>query len=611
MSPMSPMSPCSTHRSTIDRMGSTVHSFSNFSATQHDTLKKSRSDSNYHLGLVHKRRARRAELVQRILEEQIQEPDVETRCPMCAEYKANGQDSIRLLTLENEHLRRGIGCLLQLAKAMLSEKVYQELRANLHLNVRYFTGFGVDEFEALGDIEILSKGVRAELGRVKASRDNDPGSPQTSVPVSEKEEPEQEEQPEPKKPVKRRLLGARERTEAPKPEDKMVQCNLLAEHEEPCPVVLSQPASPKTPTPAQNIPPKEKTPAKEKDAPPDTTSVVEVSDTLKIRKGPRTRIGTPLGMRGSSSGSLARTASPLADPTLHQVQGLGEDIPPHSASSPPMSSHSQRLSSPSVTRVRANKPSMEEPVEQALAETPVAETPVAVEEEEKQDAKKLKVKGPEANSKRTVVGGAGPSLGASRSRAPRATPAVKESPDLETSAAEKPEVVDMCVGGGPGPGLADLAKEESKIPPSPNPPKAPRRRGAEVEEMNKHKHMYDRKLRTGPRMTLNGVTGFTPAVETGSSGPRAAMAATGSWGPSNSSNLASAGMGNELTEGKAELQRRGTALMPPKSKTKSAAQLAADLQLQRLAEAEEKYQDFMDEQPFEAPKMRRASLVTC
>lgn len=609
------MSPISTHRS-LDRMGSTVHSFSSFTTTQHDTLKKSRSESNYHLELVHKRRARRAELVHRILEEPTLEPVVEARCAKCAECKADGQDSIRLLTMENEHLRRGIGCLLQVAEAMLSEQRFRELRKNLHLNVRYFTGFGVDEFEALGNTEILSRGIQSEMGKLKASRNSvAPPSPGSFVPISETREPEHEEQPAPMPtPGKRKLLGARERTEAAKPEDKMVQCNLLAEHVpsvEPAPVVLSQPASPKTPTVVQKTPPREKTPAKENSAPPkaDTASVVDVSDTLKIRKDRRARVGTPLGMRGSSSGSLDRTASPLADPTLHQVQGLGEDIPAHRASltSPPMSSHSQRLASPPVTRVRAKKPNVDEPVEQAPAETPVA---IA---EEKQDAHPAKVKGSETKSSRTLVGGSGPSLGASRSRAPRASAAaaaVKESFDVETPAIEKPEVVDMCVGGGPGPGLADLAKEEEKRPPSHNHLKVPKRGSVMEEEMNKHKHMYDRRLRTGPKMSL---TGAPPALETGASGPRASMAATASWGPSSSSTHAREGMGNELAEDKTERQRRGSTRMHSKPKTKSAAQLAADMQVQRLAEAEEKYQEFIGEQPFEVPKMRstRASIVTC
>lgn len=66
-----------------------------------------------------------------------------------------------------------------------------------------------------------------------------------------------------------------------------------------------------------------------------------------------------------------------------------------------------------------------------------------------------------------------------------------------------PETEDKCVGGGPGPGMADLEQpipiEESK---KVNATPRPKHKQLSPEQLNKHGTMYDRKLRQGPGFML-------------------------------------------------------------------------------------------------------------
>lgn len=82
------------------------------------------------------RRAQRLALAREIAQEAVV---LERPCRMCSAFQEKGQDGVRKLLLENEHLRRGMSKLLDAMEALISPQKLELLQEALHLEVRWFT----------------------------------------------------------------------------------------------------------------------------------------------------------------------------------------------------------------------------------------------------------------------------------------------------------------------------------------------------------------------------------------------------------------------------------------------------------------------------------------
>jgi len=530
MSPKSPRSPLSPTQSF--RSGSAQFLSPSSTLKLSATLPSFRDNPSY---LMEKKRTRRAALVKKVTEET---PEL-ISCPKCAEYKVQGEDGIRLLTLENEHLRRAIGSLLTIAEAALSEENFKSVKWNLHLNVRYFTGFGVEELEVWGDNDPLSAQTHGELARIKASRSlpEEKAKPtRTEIKEVKKEQEKEEEEPLPQ--GRRKLLGARDRSGPAvlKTEDKMIQVNLLEEKiiEKAAPpaaetVIIQQQrmASPKQSIPARALSPQG----------PIAAAATNVGDgatpmpAIQIRSR-RARIGTPLGGgRANSDESGSRPVSSVGivalpgsagsfppcspierqQPTL-QVQDLPVDSLPEPASRP-----TSRMRSPPTAQTppRARVPRKRPVQNEEVAEEPTPTTqPGPVPAESKEERPRApRQPAPQAEKPgRQPLTGSVPTMGASRPRAERSRE-IREASEDEEDEFIKPlvETIDICVGGGPGPGLEDLMKVPEEEPKASKPSPPQKQTKLSPEQLNKHKHMFDRKVRQGPSFGLQGASTTTGA----------------------------------------------------------------------------------------------------
>mmetsp|Transcript_89689 Transcript_89689/g.159341 ORF Transcript_89689/g.159341 Transcript_89689/m.159341 type:complete len:640 (+) Transcript_89689:96-2015(+) len=530
-SPRSPLSPTQSFRSGNAQFlspSSTMTSFKQLSAT----MPSFRDDASY---LMEKKRTRRAALVKKVTEES---PHL-LSCQKCAEFKVQGEEGIRLLSLENEHLRRAIGSLMVIAEAALNEENFKSVKRNLHLTVRYFTGFGVEELEAFGEQDPLTPQTHGELARIKASRTSGdpPKAPRAAV-AEVKKEVKAEEPEEPLPQGRRRLLGARDRNgpAVPKFEDKMIQVDLLEERIVVDKAPASEPAviQQRMVSPKQSIPARALSPQGPTYASPDSLTPVTVEKSARSR---RARIGTPLGGgKSDSAGSVSRPdsvgfalpgsagsippGSPMERPTL-QVQDLPvESVPEHVASRPTSRMRSPPATAQTPPRARVPKKKPVQPEE--VAEEPKPTTQPEAAAPESKERPRPRQSAPEAEKpSRQPLSGSGPTLGASRPRAERSRD-IQQAPEEEEEFRAPVETVDRCVGGGPGPGLEDLMKVPEEEPKASKTSPPPKQSKPSPEQLNKRGHMFDRKVRQGPSFGLMGASATGGEKDGDTAGPWAA-----------------------------------------------------------------------------------------